>query len=471
MRRFPIFVLLLLIVLPHELQAATSLADNLSGRILLQVESKGEAWYVNPANRERYSLGRPSDAFALMRKMGIGISNGDLVKIPVGSFDSSGADIDKDGLSDDMEASLGTDKTKKDSDGDGFDDKTELLGGYSPMGPGKISFDNSFASRQVGKIFLQVQGNGEAWYVDPVSKKRFFLGRPADAFSVMRSLGLGISNANLALITVNGGILDVAQSPSNSGEKVPLDLGIIEQALHKMVNEQRAANGLQPLKWNDELAAVAREHSQDQARENLSLTDFNKICNYAIIHHEGLKFGLMPVDRLNNRGINYFSRAGENIALIGVAEVNYLVNTLTFNEQEAAQCQADVIAWNEELESEIKLLSDEAQKKARLEQELKKRQEALAAAKSFKVSKISWHNNEQASQEAVDGWMNSPGHRANILNSDYGEAGIGVSYVNGYIIATQVFIKRATCGYAGGPCCERNACYLPSICGIDQICR
>ena len=56
--------------------------------------------------------------------------------------------------------------------------------------------NNNFANQHKGKIFLQVQNHGEAWYVNPDNGKRYFLGRPADAFNMMRELGLGISNAD-----------------------------------------------------------------------------------------------------------------------------------------------------------------------------------------------------------------------------------------------------------------------------------
>ena len=48
-------------------QAAPSVVERVSGRILLQVEQNGEAWYVNPDNLLRYYMGRPKDAFDLMR--------------------------------------------------------------------------------------------------------------------------------------------------------------------------------------------------------------------------------------------------------------------------------------------------------------------------------------------------------------------------------------------------------------------
>ena len=105
-----------------------------------------------------------------------------------------GQDSDNDGLSDYLENSLGLDPSNKDTDGDGYDDKTELSNGYSPWGKGKQNINIDFANKQKGKIFLQVEGKGEAWYINAKDGKRYFLGRPEDAFNVMRALGLGISN-------------------------------------------------------------------------------------------------------------------------------------------------------------------------------------------------------------------------------------------------------------------------------------
>jgi len=57
----------------------------------------------------------------------------------------------------------------------------------------------------------------------------------------------------------------------------------------------------------------------------------------------------------------------------------------------------------------------------------------------------SW-NVAGAAQEFVTGWMNSPGHRRNILNPNFNYTGIGVAAIardgRGYIYATQVFIQR-----------------------------
>jgi len=118
--------------------------SNLDGRILLQVESHGEAWYVNPLNSQRYYLGRPSDALALMRQLGLGISNADLAV-----------------------------------------------------------FNNIAPRRLAGRILLQVQAQGQAYYVNPTNLRLYYLGRPTDAFGLMKSQGLGISNHDLALIPLS----------------------------------------------------------------------------------------------------------------------------------------------------------------------------------------------------------------------------------------------------------------------------
>lgn len=126
------------------------LAENLSGRILLDVERNGEAWYIYPADNKRYYLGRPTDAFSIMRELGLGIREIDFQKIA------------QEGM--------------------------------------PVSGDIVLAKRLAGKIVLQVEKNGEAWYINPLDLKKYYLGRPSDAFEIMRKLGLGISRENLAKI-------------------------------------------------------------------------------------------------------------------------------------------------------------------------------------------------------------------------------------------------------------------------------
>jgi hypothetical protein len=132
------------------------LFNSLKGKIILKVDDNGEAYYVSPNKKEMYFLSRPVIAFQVMREQGVGITNANLEKIPVGANCPS----------------------------------------YNQNCDIQSSNNSKFASSQKGKILLQVEGSGEAWYVNPNDSKRYFLGRPTDAFNIMKILGLGISNAN-----------------------------------------------------------------------------------------------------------------------------------------------------------------------------------------------------------------------------------------------------------------------------------
>jgi len=141
-------VLSLLLFLNPMLVGAGTFEERISGHILLDVENFGEAWYVYPGTGRRFYLGRPQDAFDIMRFLGLGITNADLDKIPTSNDDFEG--------------------------------------------------DMALRERLSGYILLQVEENGEAWYVYPGDLKRYYLGRPADAFQLMSDLGLGISEGDLA---------------------------------------------------------------------------------------------------------------------------------------------------------------------------------------------------------------------------------------------------------------------------------
>ncbi|MDD5290726.1 MAG: zinc-ribbon domain-containing protein [Patescibacteria group bacterium] len=129
-----------------------------------------------------------ANIYNLIIRLGVGISNENLKKIPVADANLEGDDTDGDGLSDLAEEALGTDAAKVDTDGDGYNDKQEILTGFNPLGAGNLGIDMDFANKQKGKILLQVEGHGEAWYVNTGDGERYFLGKPADAFRIMRSV-------------------------------------------------------------------------------------------------------------------------------------------------------------------------------------------------------------------------------------------------------------------------------------------
>lgn len=132
-----------------EAQTSLSLGQRLRGYILLDVEQNGEAWYIHPDTLRRRYLGRPADAFDVMRFKGLGITDADLARVPKAT-----EDVDE-------------------------------------------SYEQALRERLSGRILLQTEQNGEAWYVDPSNLRRYYLGRPVDAFAIMRERGLGITSDEL----------------------------------------------------------------------------------------------------------------------------------------------------------------------------------------------------------------------------------------------------------------------------------
>ncbi len=121
------------------------LTKRLKGRILLQVESVGEAWYVNPKDEKKCYMANGNEAYNIMRNLGVGITNNDLNKVLV---------------------------------------------------------DKSFAKKHSGKIFLQVEAHGEAYYID-IDGNAHYLKDGSEAYNIMRDLGLGITNEDLRKIDIS----------------------------------------------------------------------------------------------------------------------------------------------------------------------------------------------------------------------------------------------------------------------------
>ncbi len=230
-----VFVVFLMIL---PVQAKINLADKLSGYILLQVEEHGKAWYVNPVDKKRYYLGRPSSAFRLMQWFGVGITDKDLNKVPIGLIFSNDIDSDEDGLSDNFEIAIGTNPNNPDSDSDGYNDKEEVINNYNPIGAGKKAVDKDFVQNNLGKFFLQTERNGEAWYLNPLDHKRYYLGRPSDAFLIMRYFGLGISNKDIETIAINTSQLSNPQSQSSDTDNIIANIAsaIRQNDINKIVS-------------------------------------------------------------------------------------------------------------------------------------------------------------------------------------------------------------------------------------------
>ncbi len=128
-----------------------ALIKKLKGRILLQIEDRGEAWYLDPISNKRYYLKDGATAYAIMRKFGLGITTSELMQIPRA---------------------------------------------------GQTRIKTTTPKKLLGRIVLQVQQHGEAWYIHPVTGERYYLKDGAAAYQLMRELGLGIKNIHLRKIPI-----------------------------------------------------------------------------------------------------------------------------------------------------------------------------------------------------------------------------------------------------------------------------
>lgn len=154
-----------------------SLAQRLQGHFLLQVEDKGQLWYINPADLKRRLI-TINNAITTLSQLALGINNENLDKLPTAIYAVS-SDID--------------------SDNDGYNDQLEAKAGYKLFGVGRALFDDRLIERLKGKLLLQVENNGRMWYVNPIDEKKYEI-KQDNVFLLMQTLALGISNDDLKLI-------------------------------------------------------------------------------------------------------------------------------------------------------------------------------------------------------------------------------------------------------------------------------
>ena len=163
-----------------------------------------------------------------------------------------------------------------------------------------------------------------------------------------------------------------AQSPTSIPVSVPSPgqrggadwIGQLETSIHELVNQERRNIGLIALAHDLQLADVARSHSNDMATSRF-------------FDHTNM-IGQAPTDRADAAGYDCIRQEG-NLMYMGIAE-----NIFS--------------GWLYSSTTRIGLIST---------------RNYLSLAEIADV--------------VVDGWMNSPGHRQNILTPRYSKEGIGIS--------------------------------------------
>jgi uncharacterized protein YkwD len=161
------------------------------------------------------------------------------------------------------------------------------------------------------------------------------------------------------------------------GNRPSITILELEKNIHDLINRERQKHGLSPLVWNDTLSIIARKHSQDMARRNYFSHDTP----------EGHDFSY----RYGQAGYSCAVRGQGNIYYIGAENIfqNNLYDRVVFVDG---------------------------------------------------VVHYDWNSEGTIAKTTVRGWMDSTGHRKNILTPHWRSEGIGVAIApDGKVYITQNF--------------------------------
>jgi uncharacterized protein YkwD len=161
-------------------------------------------------------------------------------------------------------------------------------------------------------------------------------------------------------------------------EKVKANTAVLASAIHDLINEERRGHGLAPLQWDQTLAMIALEHSEDMAARDY----------FDHVSPEGHDFA----DRYREHGYNLDTRIGDRVYLGGEnLFLGNVVSSYTYDE-----------------------LTGE-------------------------VHEYRYKDLDELARSTVQGWMDSPGHRENIL-TPFTREGIGIYVTDeGEVYITQNF--------------------------------
>lgn len=167
---------------------------------------------------------------------------------------------------------------------------------------------------------------------------------------------------------------------SNSFASKPIiNVQSLERKIHDLVNQERYKAGLSPLSIENCITSVARLHSNDMA-------------NQQYFSHINLK-GEDPTERGNKVGCVCRKNVG-SFHYLGLAE-NIFLNNLYSK------------YWTT----------------------------------NGVITSYEWDSEDEIAKSTVEGWMNSPGHRQNILTARFDREGIGVAISND----DKVYITQDLC--------------------------
>ncbi|MDP3947598.1 MAG: peptidoglycan-binding protein [bacterium] len=206
------------------------------------------------------------------------------------------------------------------------------------------------------------------------------------------------------------------------------DLSAIAKSIQDGINVERRGRGFEGLVWEVSVAEVAWRHSENQAMDNVELTNSGLLCAYPLIRHENFSGAFKAGDRLRAAEVDY-RLAGENIISFSVAE-NILYRSA---DQQTIVCPSasEFAPGMGTVEARRKLFNTVFA-------------ERLTAAQVSPVAvwiNKEWMSPERIAAKSVSGWMDSPGHRDNILTPEFTRGGVGIAVVNEFLVITHLLVQ------------------------------
>jgi uncharacterized protein YkwD len=149
-----------------------------------------------------------------------------------------------------------------------------------------------------------------------------------------------------------------------------IDITSLEKQIHNLINDERRKNGLTGISWDDKLASIARGHSQDMANRGY-FSHYDLEGHDIAYRYEKAAYTCSIYYKTDPDGTQWYATGAENIFQNNLYDTVYYINGIP--------------------------------------------------------TSYDWNNQDKIATSTVQGWMNSPGHRENILTSYWMNEGIGIA--------------------------------------------
>lgn len=188
--------------------------------------------------------------------------------------------------------------------------------------------------------------------------------------------------------------------------KPTISISELEQKIHSGINLQRQNQGLKPLVYDNKIADIAREHSQDMATRNYFEHDTPE--------------GVSPAQRGINAG---YPSCGDRQAIADSQEYD----TLSKQFQATGNTDQNLYSQLQVLYSKVNSEISNGMIFEGFAENIEQNNLYDSVEYIDGVPFYHWLDENQLSDSIVQTWMGSEGHRQNILTPAYYSEGIGIA--------------------------------------------